>query len=85
MWNSWDYKYVSIIDIDITKEGTEDGVYEATMTLQEMPIVTMYPQGTIAGKAFTRKNPLLEVNGKLAIKALDFAGGEGTLLGVLGK
>lgn len=77
MWNSWDYKYVSIVDVDITKEGTEDGVYEATLTLQEMPIVSMYPQGFIAGKAFTRKNVLLGANGKLAIKALDFAGGEG--------
>ena len=85
MWNSWEYKYVSLVDIDITKEGTEDGVYEASLTLQEMPIVTMYPQGTIAGKAFTRKNPLLEANGKLAIKALDLAGGQGTFLGVLGK
>lgn len=85
MWNSWEYKYVSLVDIDITKEGTEDGVYEASLTLQEMPIVTMYPQGTIAGKAFVRKNPLLEANGKLAIKALDLAGGQGTFLGVLGK
>ena len=25
MWNSWTYKYVSIIDLDITKEGTENG------------------------------------------------------------
>ncbi len=49
MWNSWDYKYVSIIDVDITKEGTEDGVYEATITLQEMPIVTMYGKSETKG------------------------------------
>ena len=49
MWNSWDYKYVSIIDVDITKEGTEDGVYEATLTLQEMPIVTMYGKSETKG------------------------------------
>lgn len=85
VWNSWEYKYVSIVDCDITKEGTEDGVYEATLTVQEMPIVTMYPQNKIKGIAFTRKNPLLEVNGNLAIKALDLAGGEGTFMGLLGK
>lgn len=77
VWNSWEYKYVAIMDIDISKEGTEDGVYEASLTVQEMPIVTMYPQGFVAGKQFVRKNPILEANGELAIKALDVAGGEG--------
>jgi hypothetical protein len=85
MWNSWDYKYVAIVDCDITKEGTEDGVYEATLTLQEMPIATMYPQSFIAGRKIERKNPLLKANGELAIKALDLAGGQGTFLGLLGK
>lgn len=89
MWNSWEYKYVSIVDLDVTKEGTEDGVYEASLTVQEMPIVTMYPQGFVAGKQFVRKNPILEANGELAIKALNMAGGEGgkvsDLLGVINK
>ena len=79
VWNSWEYKYVAIVDMDITKEGTEDGVYEATLTLQEMPIVTMYPQNTVAGKAFTRKNPLLQLKGDVAITLLDSAGGESSL------
>ena len=85
MWNSWEYKYVSIIDIDVTKEGTEDGVYEATLTLQEMPIVTMYSQNTARKMQvkFNRKNPLLEKNGKIAIELLDAMGGEGSVGTVL--
>lgn len=75
MWNSWRYKYVAIIDIDITKEGTEDGVYEATLTLQEMPIVSMYGEGIKTGVPFVRKNPLIDFRGETMIKTLDMAGG----------
>lgn len=79
MWNSWDYKYVAISDIDITKEGTEDGVYEATLTLQEMPIVTMYAQESNKVKTvFEQKNPLLNKRGEMAIKVLNSAGGVAT-------
>lgn len=87
MWNSWEYKYVAIVDVDVTKEGTEDGVYEATLTLQEVPIVTMHSeQETMRTQkvAFTRKNPLLKANGDLAVRLLDYAGGESTMLHVLG-
>lgn len=75
MWNSWDYQYLVINDIDITKEGTEDGVYEATLTLQEVPIVTMYNRLNSKGVPVPYKNPLLSFSGEKAIKALDFAGG----------
>jgi hypothetical protein len=75
LWNSWEYVYLSIIDVDITKEGTEDGVYEATLTLQEVPMVTMYNQKNTFGVKFTRKNPLLEAEGKKVISLLNFAGG----------
>ena len=76
MWNSWDYKYVAIVDIDVTKEGTEDGVYEATLTVQEMPIITMYSQkSTKSGGKFTYKNPMLRAMGETVIKALDKVGG----------
>lgn len=76
VWNSWQYKYVAIVDIDITKEGTEDGVYEATLTLQEMPVVTMYAKkDNINMPAYTKKNPLLEKRGETAIRALDNASG----------
>ena len=84
MWNSWDYKYVAIVDIDVTKEGTEDGVYEATLTLQELPIVTMYNTDNRMGIRLTRKNPLLEKNGKDVINILDFVGGDDYKLKTLG-
>lgn len=77
MWNSWEYKFVAITDIDISKEGTEDGVYEATLTVQEMPIATMYNEKISRAQKnkFVRKNPLLEASGAMAINILDYAGG----------
>ena len=77
MWNSWEYKYVAITDMDITKEGTEDGVYEATLTVQEMPIVTMYNEDITRKMKtkFVRKNPLLEANAEIVKTLLDKAGG----------
>ena len=75
MWNSWEYQYLVINDIDITKEGTEDGVYEATLTLQEVPIVTMYNRLNSKGTPVPYKNPLLSFSGEKAIQALNFAGG----------
>lgn len=76
MWNSWRYKYVAIVDIDITKEGTEDGVYEATLTLQEMPIISMYAQGAKQRSVFTYKNPLLKTTGDNVVNILNKAGGQ---------
>lgn len=76
MWNSWEYKYVALVDIDISKEGTEDGVYEATLTVQEMPIVTMFNQASTRGNKFVYKNPFLEKNGKEVIALLNKAGGD---------
>lgn len=75
MWNSWEYKYVAIVDMDITKEGTEDGVYEASITVQEMPIVTMYARQNSDLAVFQRKNALLQARGEKAITVLDYAGG----------
>lgn len=76
MWNSWEYKYVAIVDVDISKEGTEDGVYEATLTVQEMPIITMYNQVSTTGSKFVYKNPLLEKNGEKVKALLEKAGGD---------
>ena len=75
VWNSWRYKYVSLVDIDITKEGTEDGVYEATLTLQEMPIVSMYAEQAQTRDIYSFKNPLVKKAGDTVIKALDKASG----------
>lgn len=74
VWNSWEYKYVAINDIDITKESTEDGVYEATITVQEVPIVSMYNQAHTLGINYQRKNPLLQARGEVAKNLLDAVG-----------
>lgn len=84
VWNSWEYQYLVINDIDITKEGSEDGVYEATLTLQEIPIVTMYSQDKSKGTPVPYKNALLKDNGEKAIKILDFAGGDTDSLRYIG-
>lgn len=52
LWNSWRYKYVVISNMDITKEGTNDGVYEASITLQEMPILTVRPDAGTKQRGF---------------------------------
>ena len=72
MFNSWKYKYLVITDFDITKEGTEDGVYEATMTCQEIPIMT-YRNNSIINSAVKAgyKNTIAEALGKTMIKAFD--------------
>lgn len=40
LWNSWRSVHVAITNLDIHKEPTEDNIYEATMTVQEVPILT---------------------------------------------
>lgn len=75
VWNSWRYKYVAINDIDITKEGTEDGVYEATLTVQEMPIISMHAQGIGNKPVYETKNPDLIKRGEEVINILNYAGG----------
>lgn len=70
VWNSWTYKYVAITDIDISKEGTEDGVYEATMTVQEVPIATLKSIDA-SGKKFTYNNKIFKGQGEKAKKLLD--------------
>lgn len=51
-WDSWNYKYVSIVDMDISKEPTDDGVFTGSITLQEMPIMQ------VANRIGTKKDAL---------------------------
>lgn len=66
LWNGWNYKYVAITSIDVSKEPTEDGVYEASIVCQEMPIMTFRTTGHLKASWV---NPILEASGK-AIKAI---------------
>lgn len=66
LWNGWKYKYVSIVNIDVSKEPTEDGVYEASITVQEMPIMTFRKTGI---KVANWVNPIIKTSGE-AVKAI---------------
>lgn len=67
MWNTWRYKYVAITSLDISKEPTEQGVYRGSMTVQEIPILTMRPFDADLQQEKTIKNPVVEATGN-AIK-----------------
>lgn len=43
MWTGYDYKYVQITGLDITKQPNEDDVFRATIQLKERPVLTMTP------------------------------------------
>lgn len=73
-WNDWRYKYVVLNSFDITKEGEEDGVFEASLTLSELPILTVRNDAGIKKALYT--NPVLDAAGN-AIKTI-FNGKEGT-------
>jgi hypothetical protein len=40
-WDSWDYKYVIIKDVSISKEGLEDNYFRASIDVQEVPVLTL--------------------------------------------
>jgi hypothetical protein len=41
MWYGYYYKYVVITDLRISKEPLEDGYFRGTMTVQEMPVLSV--------------------------------------------
>lgn len=43
MWTGYDYKYVILTGLDFKKQGNEDNVFRATLSLKEMPILTVTP------------------------------------------
>ena len=66
-WEGWRYKYVVITNMEISKDGTEKDVYNASLTLQEVPILTLRSQfksmklfsgyrslGKVVGKAISK-------------------------------
>ena len=44
-WNGWKFKYVAIENYIPSKDGTEDGFYQATLNVTEIPIMTTRKQG----------------------------------------
>lgn len=70
-WNGWSYKYVAIVDVETTKEGTDDGVYEATITVQEVPMITI--KDSLMGLQKFKSTRFTNVAGKAMVNALDNA------------
>lgn len=43
-WNGWKFKYVAIESYIPSKDGTEEGFYQATLNVTEVPIMTVRKQ-----------------------------------------
>ena len=69
-WEGWRYKYVVITDLKLSKEPTEDGVFEGSMTVQEVPIMNVANYSG-AGITSSFNNKFLETTGKLIKEVID--------------
>ena len=70
-WTGWNYKYVMITSMDISKEPDEEGVYQASLTLQEVPILTVRSDAGINKENKMRYNSALEGAGLVVKKVLN--------------
>jgi hypothetical protein len=43
MWTGYSYKFVQLVGMTYAKKGQEDDVFRATLSLQEMPVLTLSP------------------------------------------
>lgn len=50
-WDSWDYKYVIIKDVSISKDGLEDNYFRASIDVQEVPVLTLGKASGTSGKS----------------------------------
>jgi hypothetical protein len=50
-WNGWKFKYVAIESYTPSKDGTEDGFYEATLNVTEVPIMTLRKKSKLSKPA----------------------------------
>lgn len=41
IWNGWQFKYLAILNFEVTKDGESGNFFEGTITCQEMPIITL--------------------------------------------
>ena len=65
-WNGWRFKYVVIESYMPSKDGTEDGCYEATLNVTEIPILTVRKQSKIKLPKTTALGDLVK-QGKLKV------------------
>lgn len=71
VWNSWDYKYVAITNFEVTKEGKDQGIYEAKLTVSEVPILTMSASRTESTNSNIVSNALRDSKEQAVTTVLD--------------
>lgn len=57
LWNGWNFKYLAIKSLNITKTGENGDFYEGSLTCQEVPILTFRNQGVKSKLSFGSKLP----------------------------
>lgn len=50
LWNSWKFKYLAILDFEVTKTGTDGDYCEGTLICQEVPVLTFSQKGNPSEK-----------------------------------
>ena len=81
LWNGWNFKYLAIKSLDITKTGENGSFYEGSLTCQEVPILTFRNQGEKSKLSFGSKlsswtGNLIKSSVNVFIKAMTSTAGE---------
>lgn len=81
LWNGWNFKYLVIKNLDITKTGENGSFYEGSLTCQEVPILTFRNQGEKSKLSFGSKlsswtGNLIKSSVNVFIKAMTATAGE---------
>lgn len=81
LWNGWNFKYLAIKNLDITKTGENGDFYTGSLTCQEVPILTFRNQGEKSKLSFGSKlsswtGNLIKSSVNVFIKAMTSTAGE---------
>lgn len=81
LWNGWNFKYLVIKNLDITKTGENGDFYTGSLTCQEVPILTFRNQGEKSKLSFGSKlsswtGNLIKSSVNVFIKAMTSTAGE---------
>ena len=81
LWNGWNFKYLVIKSLDITKTGENGDFYEGSLTCQEVPILTFRNQGEKSKLSFGSRlssdtGTLIKSSVNFFIKAMTATAGE---------
>jgi hypothetical protein len=73
LWSGWDFKDVVITNMSINKQPTEDNIYRGSITVQEVPVLTMLASNTLLGKDYLEsiKQQKAKLENALHTQAID--------------